>query len=391
MEQIKTELIFTKLSLSVETLSILQKLSLDFLEFSISGVTIEIFGFSIELHFIKVNFLIVIFFEELRPYFLEKNRFEFCCESKSWNFWALSVNFSFDSTQKPKWESFFLQSCTTSRSVSFGILMEHFRLVAKKKSNLKVRILQCQKQVLEESENQNCQSKIEVYDSSTKSVYWNVKGLMDTLMEQIKTQLIWNKLILSIETLSILWKHSFEFLECSISGVAIETFGFSIEFYFTKKSVLIVIFFEKVSPYFMEKNRFEFWGESKKMKFSSTFSQLRFCLSPKESLFAQLRCRQERFRWELDGRFWAGRYEEKQFEGQDFTMSKASFGGIGKSELPIKDRSIWLCNQDCPLKCNGFDGHSVGANQNWVDLGLNYFEYRDIIHIIKTLLGVFRV
>ena len=386
MEQIKTELIFTKLSLSVETLSILQKLSLDFLEFSISGVTIEIFGFSIELHFIKVNFLIVIFFEELRPYFLEKNRFEFCCESKSWNFWALSVNFSFDSTQKPKWESFFLQSCTTSRSVSFGILMEHFRLVAKKKSNLKVRILQCQKQVLEESENQNCQSKIEVYDSSTKSVYWNVKGLMDTLMEQIKTQLIWNKLILSIETLSILWKHSFEFLECSISGVAIETFGFSIEFYFTKKNILIVIFFEKVSPYFMEKNRFEFWGESKKMKFSSTFSQLRFCLSPKEGLFAQLRCRQERFRWELDGRFWAGRYEEKQFEGQDFTMSKASFGWIGESELPIKDRSIWFFNQVCLLKCKGFDGHSDGTNQNWVDFYQTDFEYRYIIHIIKISL-----
>ena len=82
--------------------------------------------------------------------------------------------------------------------------------------------------------------------------------------------------------------------------------------------------------------------------------------------------------------------KKKQFEGQDFTLSIASFGGIGKSDSQIKDRNIWFCNQDCPLKCKGFDGHSDGTNQNWVDLGLNYFEYRDIIHIIKTLLGVFR-
>ena len=83
--------------------------------------------------------------------------------------------------------------------------------------------------------------------------------------------------------------------------------------------------------------------------------------------------------------------KKKQFEKNDFTLSTANFGGIGKSELPIKDRSIWLCNKNCPLKCKWFDGHSDGTNQNWVDMGLNDFEYRDIFHKIKTLLGDFRV
>ena len=72
-------------------------------------------------------------------------------------------------------------------------------------------------------------------------------------------------------------------------------------------------------------------------------------------------------------------------------MSKASFGGIGESELPIKDRSVWFFNQICLLKCKGFDGHSDWTNQNWVDLGQTEFEYRDIIHIIKTFLGIFRM
>ena len=78
-------------------------------------------------------------------------------------------------------------------------------------------------------------------------------------------------------------------------------------------------------------------------------------------------------------------------EGQDSTMSKASFGGIGESELPIKDRSIWFFSQVCLLKCNGFDGHSDRTNQNWVDLGQTEFEYRDVILITKTFLGIFRV
>ena len=145
--------------------------------------------------------------------------------------------------------------------------MEDFGLVSTKRSSLKVRILQCQKRVLEESENQNCQSNIEVYDSSTKSVCWNVKDLMDTLMEQIKTELIFTKLNLSIETLSILWKLSLDFLEFSISGVTNEIFGFSIKLYFIKVNFLIVFFFEEVRPYFLEKNRFEFWCESKNWNF----------------------------------------------------------------------------------------------------------------------------
>ena len=45
---------------------------MEFLEFSISGVTIGIFGFSIDFYFTNVNFLIVIFFEEVSPYFWRK-------------------------------------------------------------------------------------------------------------------------------------------------------------------------------------------------------------------------------------------------------------------------------------------------------------------------------
>ena len=174
---------------------------------------------------------------------MEKNRFKFWYESKNWNFWALSVNFFFDSAQ-----IIFFQVCATSRNVSVGNLMEDFRMVATTKSSLKVRILHCQEQVLEESENQTCKSKTEVYDCAIETVSWNVKDLMDTLMQQTKTELIWYKLILSIETLSMLLKNILELLECSISGVKIETGSFSIESSYTNLNFLIVIFFEKVGP-----------------------------------------------------------------------------------------------------------------------------------------------
>ena len=129
----------------------------------------------------------------------------------------------------------------------------------------------------------------------------------------------------------------------------------------------------------------------KKLKFLSTFSHFRFWLSPKKSLFSKLHRQQEAFDWEPNGRFWLVVTKKKQFEGQDFTLSIAGFGRIRKSEFHSKDRSIWLCNQVCLLKCKGLDGHSDGTNQIWVDLVQNDLEYRDIIHIIKTILGIIRV
>ena len=76
--------------------------------------------------------------------------------------------------------------------------------------------------------------------------------------------------------------------------------------------------------------------------------------------------------------------KKKQFEGQDFTMSIANFGGIGKSELQVRDRSIGLCNQVSLFKCKWIDWHSDGTNQNWIDLETTDFVYWDIIHVIGT-------
>ena len=128
------------------------------------------------------------------------------------------------------------------------------------------------------------------------------------------------------------------------------------------------------------------------MNFLSTFSQFRFWLSPKENLFFQSRTTNSKFSIgnPLEG-FMLLVTKKKQFEGQDFTLSIAGFGRIRKSEFHSKDGSIWLCNQVCLLKCKGLDGHSHGTNQIWVDLVQNDLDYRDVIHIIKTILGVIRV
>ena len=76
--------------------------------------------------------------------------------------------------------------------------------------------------------------------------------------------------------------------------------------------------------------------------------------------------------------------KKKQFEYQDFTMSVASFRRIGNSGLQLKDQSIWLSNQVCLLKYKGFDWHSDGLNQNWVELEPTNFDQWDIIHNIST-------
>ena len=130
----------------------------------------------------------------------KRNRFEFWCESKSWIFWALSVNFALT---QPKAESFF-QSRTTSRKLSIGNLMGGLRLVITKKNSLKEMILHYQEQVFEELENQNSKSKIAAYDCAIQSFCWSLKYLFDTLMEQIKTEFSCNQLNLSIETIFII-------------------------------------------------------------------------------------------------------------------------------------------------------------------------------------------
>ena len=130
----------------------------------------------------------------------------------------------------------------------------------------------------------------------------------------------------------------------------------------------------------------------KRLKLLSTFSQFRFWLSPKRVFFFQSCATSWNFSiGSLMEDCSLVATKEKHFGRQEFTMSIASFGGIGKSEFQIKDRSLWLCNQVCLLECSRFCWHSDGTNQNWVDLEQTEFEYRDIVHNIKTFLGNFRV
>ena len=130
----------------------------------------------------------------------------------------------------------------------------------------------------------------------------------------------------------------------------------------------------------------------KKLKLLSTFSQLRFWLSPKQNLFFQSRTTSrklsignpmEDFRLLVT--------KKKQFEVQDFTMSKASFGGIGESEFQINDRSIWLCNQVCLLKCKGFYWHSDGINRNWDDLEPTGFSIQPSLINVNFFCNLFRI
>ena len=110
MEQIKTELIWNNWFYLLKHYPCYRH-SLEVLECSFSGVMIGIDGFSIESYFKNVNFLMLIFFENVNLDCMEKNRFEFWCESENWNFWALSVCFAFVLAQKPV----FFQGCAASR------------------------------------------------------------------------------------------------------------------------------------------------------------------------------------------------------------------------------------------------------------------------------------
>ena len=151
-----------------------------------------------------------------------------------------------------------------------------------------------------------------------------------------------------------------------------------------KRKFFFVIFFEKVSPYFMEKNMFEFWCDAKSWIFWALSVNFAFDSAQKRVFYQSCTTSRELSIGNLMEDFRLLVTEKKQFEGQDFTLSIASFGGIGKSESQIKDRNLWLCDQVCLLKCKRFDGHSDGTNQNWVDLGQTEFENRDIIHFICT-------
>ena len=105
---------------------------------------------------------------------------------------------------------------------------------------------------------------------------------MDTLLEQIKTELIWDKMILSIETLSIFLNHSLEFLECSNSGVRIEIGGFSVKSSFTNLNFLCVFFLNE--SFFNGEKHVWILMWVKKLKFVSIFSQFCFWLSPNKGL-----------------------------------------------------------------------------------------------------------
>ena len=131
---------------------------------------------------------------------------------------------------------------------------------------------------------------------------------------------------------------------------------------------------------------------SQKVEISEHFQSISLLTQPKKSLFFQSCATSWNFSiGSLMEDCSLVATKKKHFGRQEFTMSIASFGGIGKSEFKIKDRSLWLCNQVCLLECSRFCWHSDGTNQNWVDLERTEFEYRDIIHNIKTFLGNFRV
>ena len=122
----------------------------------------------------------------------------------------------------------------------------------------------------------------------------------------------------------------------------------------------------------------------KTLKFLSTFSQFRFWLSPKASLFQNCTtCRKLSFGILMED-FRLLVRKKKQFEGQVFTLSIASFGGIGKSESQIKDRNTWLCNQVCLLKCKRFDWHWSHKSKlswflpNWIWVSRHYPCYKNL-------------
>ena len=133
------------------------------------------------------------------------------------------------------------------------------------------------------------------------------------------------------------------------------------------------------------KKQVQFFDLSQKIEISEHFKSFSLLISPKKETFFQGRATSRKFLiGNLMEDFRLVVTKKKEFEGNVFTLSRASFGGIGKSEFQILDRSIWLCNQVCLLECKGFDWHSDGTNQNLVALEHTEFECRDFIHIKKN-------
>ena len=139
----------------------------------------------------------------------------------------------------------------------------------------------------------------------------------------------------------------------------------------------------------MEKNRFEFWCKSKSWNFWALSVNNAFDSAQILVFFQDCATSRKLSNGNLMEGSRVVITKKKQFEGNDFTLSGASFGRIGKPEFETKDRSKWLCNPVFLLKYKGFVWHTDGTNQNWVHLRSTEFEYRDIIHNIKTLLGFF--
>ena len=177
-----------------------------------------------------------------------------------------------------------------------------------------------------------------------------------------------------------------EILESSFSGVTIDIFVF----FFNRVLLYKRKFFdcnlsEKWSLYFMEKKQVRFFDLSQKVEISEPFQSISLLISPKKESFFQGRATSRKFLiGNLMEDFRLVVTKKKQFEGNVFTLSRASFGGIGKSEVQFKDRSIWWCNPVFLLKCIGFDWHSDRTKRNCVDLEQNHFECRDIILIKST-------
>ena len=149
----------------------------------------------------------------------------------------------------------------------------------------------------------------------------------------------------------------------------IEIDDFSFDFFSTNVRLSILIFFEKVKLYIMQKNEFDFRRESKSWNLWALSVNFVFGAAQKKTDLAQIFATSWRLSIEnLTETFGHVVTKQNQFEGQVFTKLIASFRGIGKSELQIKDRCISMCIPVCLLKCKRFDWHSDGTNQNWVGL-----------------------
>ena len=94
---------------------------------------------------------------------------------------------------QPKAESFFFQSRTTSRKLSIGNPMEDFRLLVTKKKQFEVQDFTMSIAGFGWIGESEFKSRTEVYHCAFQSVCWSVKDLIDILMEQIKTELVWIK------------------------------------------------------------------------------------------------------------------------------------------------------------------------------------------------------